>query len=130
MKSTTTLGPRAWTAEEVRQDASWIQRLSAAEVEGFDQALQHARRLNKPLLAMEQADFPLSDAARNALARAIATTQTGFGMCLVKGFPVDRWSEADTRLAYWGMSLYMGVGRTQNRASQVMNDVRDEGGDY
>jgi hypothetical protein len=24
----------------------------------------------------------------------------------------------------------MGVGRTQNRASQVMNDVRDEGGDY
>ena len=28
------------------------------------------------------------------------------------------------------MGLYMGVGRTQNRASQVMNDVRDEGGDY
>ena len=91
--------------------------LSAAEVEGFDLALAHARRLNKPLLAMAQADFPLSDASRAALARAVATTQTGFGMCLVKGFPVDRWSEADTRLAYWGMSLYMGVGRTQNRAA-------------
>jgi hypothetical protein len=121
--------PRAWTADDVRQDDSWIQRLSAAEVEGFDLALQHARRLNKPLLAMAQADFPLTDASRTALERAIATTQTGFGMCLVKGFPVDRWSEADTRLAYWGMSLYMGVGRTQNRASQVMNDVRDEGGE-
>jgi hypothetical protein len=130
MKSANTLGPRAWTADEVRQDASWVQRLSAAEVEGFDLALQHARRVNKPLLAMAQADYPLSDASRAALERAIATTQTGFGMCLVKGFPVDRWSEADTRLAYWGMSLYMGVGRTQNRASQVMNDVRDEGGDY
>jgi hypothetical protein len=130
MKSANTHGPRAWTAEEVRQDASWIQRLSAAEVDGFDLGLQHARRVNKPLLAMAQADFPLSDASRAALERAIATTQTGFGMCLVKGFPVDRWSEADTRLAYWGMSLYMGVGRTQNRASQVMNDVRDEGGDY
>jgi len=130
MKSANTHGPRAWTADEVRQDASWVQRLSAAEVEGFDQALAHARRVNKPLLAMDQADFPLSDASRTALERAVATTQTGFGMCLVKGFPVDRWSEADTRLAYWGMSLYMGVGRTQNRASQVMNDVRDEGGDY
>jgi hypothetical protein len=130
MKSANTHVPRAWTADEVRQDASWVQRLSAAEVEGFDLALQHARRVNKPLLAMAQADYPLSDASRAALERAIATTQTGFGMCLVKGFPVDRWSEADTRLAYWGMSLYMGVGRTQNRASQVMNDVRDEGGDY
>ena len=59
--------------------------MSSAEVEGFGLALQHARRLNKPLLAMEQADFPLSDASRAALARAIATTQTGFGMCLVQG---------------------------------------------
>ena len=130
MQSANEPAPKAWTAHEVRQDESWTQRLSAAEVEGFDLALQYARRLNKPLLAMSQADFPLSEASRNALARAIVTTQTGFGMCLVKGFPVDRWSEADTRLAYWGMGLYMGVGRTQNRASQVMNDVRDEGGDY
>lgn len=130
IKSAKPLGPRKWTADDLRQDESWIQRLSAAEVEGFDLALAHARRLNKPLLAMAQADFPLSDASRMALERAIATTQTGFGMCLVKGFPVDNWSEADTRLAYWGMGLYMGVGRTQNRASQVMNDVRDEGGDY
>jgi len=130
MQSTTKTAPKAWTADQARQDVSWIQHLSAAEAEGFDLALQHARGMNKPMLAMEQADFPLTDASRSALARAIATTQTGFGMCLVKGFPVDRWSEADTRLAYWGMGLYMGVGRTQNRASQVMNDVRDEGGDY
>ena len=64
MKSANSLGLRAWTADEVRQDASLIQRLSAVEVEGFDQALQHASRVNKPLLAMDQADFPLSDASR------------------------------------------------------------------
>jgi hypothetical protein len=34
------------------------------------------------------------------------------------------------QLAYWGMSLYMGVGRTQNRASEVISDVRDTGGGY
>ena len=119
MQSTKTPVPQAWTADDLRQDDSWIQRLSAAEVEGFDLALAHARRLNKPLLAVAQADFPLSDASRAALARAVATTQTGFGMCLVKGFPVDNWSEADTRLAYWGIGLYMGVGRTQNRAQSL-----------
>jgi hypothetical protein len=127
---TSTNSPRAWTAEEARADTSWVQRLSAFEVEGFQSALRHARTLGKPLLDMEQADFPLPDVSRRALERAIATTQGRWGMCLLKGFPVDTWSEPDTKLAYWGMSLYMGVGRTQNRASQVMNDVRNEGGDY
>ncbi|MCZ2499034.1 hypothetical protein GN316_19945 [Xylophilus sp. Kf1] len=122
--------PRAWTAEEARADSSWVQRLTAAEADGFDTALRHARAAGKPMLDMVQADYPLPELSRRALERAVATTQGRWGMCLLKGFPVDRWSEDDTRLAYWGMSLYMGVGRTQNRASQVMNDVRDEGGDY
>ena len=42
MQSANKTAPKAWTADEVRQDASWIQRLSAAEVEGFDLALEHA----------------------------------------------------------------------------------------
>lgn len=122
--------PRAWTAEDVRIDQSWTQHLSQEEVHGFKRALEHAKKLNKHFLEMEQADFPLADAARAALDRAIATTQGRWGMCLLKGFPVDDWSEDDTRLAYWGMGLYMGVGRTQNRDSQIMNDVREAGGSY
>jgi hypothetical protein len=130
MTSELSFGPKAWTADEVRKDSSWIQRLSDVEIEGFRQALKHAKALNKPLLEMAQPDFPLSDESRSALARAIASTQGRWGMCLLKGFPVNEWDEVDTKLAYWGMSLYMGVGRTQNRESQVMNDVRNDGGDY
>jgi hypothetical protein len=130
MKNDLPFGPRAWTADEARSDTSWVQRLTPEEANGFCTALTHAKATNKPLLALAQADYPLPDVSRKALQRAIATTQGRWGMCLLKGFPVNDWDEADTKLAYWGMSLYMGVGRTQNRASQVMNDVRDEGGDY
>ncbi len=122
--------PQAWTAAQARQDRSWVLRLTEEEVQGMRDALVHARSLNKPLLEMEQADFPLDGAARAVLQRAIDTTQGRWGMCLVKGFPVDEWSEDEARLAYWGMSLYMGVGRTQNRASEFINDVRNEGGEY
>ncbi|MBO9354829.1 hypothetical protein GG851_12590 [Bordetella petrii] len=122
--------PQAWTADQVRLDPSWILRLTAEQVAGVQAALAHAKQAAKPLLSMEQADFPLPAATRAALRQAIDMTQSRWGMCLLKGFPVDDWSEDDTRLAYWGMSLYMGVGRTQNRASQVMNDVRDAGGEY
>ena len=130
MDSTKQNRPLPWTAEQVRQDNSWILRLTAEQVDGIQAALAHAKSLNKPLLAMEQADFPLPEKSRAALQQAIDMTQQRWGMCLLKGFPVNDWSEDDTRLAYWGMALHMGVGRTQNRASQVMNDVRDAGGEY
>ncbi|KAL3455512.1 hypothetical protein BJX64DRAFT_297500 [Aspergillus heterothallicus] len=122
--------PRAWKTQDVETDNTWIQRLTPDEIAGFRSALAHALAHPKPLLEMTQADYPLPPASRAALTRAIATTQSRWGMCLVKGFPVDEWSEAEMRVAYWGMGLYMGVGRTQNRASEVINDVRDAGGSY
>lgn len=125
-----TFSPRAWLARDVEQDPSWVIRMTPDEVAGFDEALAHAVAVSQPLLAMTQADFPLPEASRRVLARAMATTQDRWGMCLLKGFPVERWSEAETRLAYWGMGLYMGVGRTQNRASEIINDVRDVGASY
>lgn len=122
--------PQAWRAADAQRDTSWILRLTAAEVASFDHALAHAKAVGKAPLDMTRDDFPLDDGARRALARAVDTTQGRWGMCLVKGFPVDRWSEDDTRLAYWGMGLHMGVARTQNRASDFMNDVRDVGAAY
>jgi hypothetical protein len=122
-------GPKAWTAAEADADRSWTLRLSEDQVNGFSRALVHARTLEKPFLDMTREDFPLNDAAKQALADAVALTQGRWGMALIKGFPVDQ-SEEETRLAYWGMGLHMGVARTQNRASEIMNDVRDAGGVY
>lgn len=119
-----------WVPEVLARDDSWILRLSAEEIAGFDAALDHARRAGKPLIEMRQPDFPLSPAAQSLLTRAVALSQSHWGLCLVKGFPVDRWTEDECRTAYWGMGLYMGVARTQNRASDIMNDVRDAGGSY
>ncbi len=121
---------RGWTSEEASTDKSWTQLLSADEVGGFDAALAHAKGTGKSWLAMTADDFPLPEAAREALKRAFAIAQGRWGMCLLKGFPVERWSEDDAKLAYWGMGLHTGVARTQNPASQYMNDVRDEGAEY
>ncbi len=69
-----TYRPTAWLAADADRDTSWIQRLSAAEIASFDTALHHATALDKPLLEMT-ADDLLDAAARDALARAIDTTQ-------------------------------------------------------
>lgn len=120
----------AWRADEAAADSGWILRLTADEAEGFDQALRHARDADKPWLAMGPQDFPLPAASRAALQRAAALTQGRWGMCLLKGLPTDRWNEHEARLACWGIGLHMGVARTQNRASDFIADVRNEGGEY
>jgi hypothetical protein len=122
--------PRAWYAQDLETDQSWIQRLSKEAVAGFEAALRHAKSLTKPLLDLNPDDFPLNTAAADALRNAFKATQDAYGLCLLKGFPVDRWTAEDARLLYWGIGLHAGVARTQNRASQVMTDVRDEGGSY
>jgi hypothetical protein len=122
--------PRAWLPNELQQDFSWIHHLSREAIIEIEQALQHAKATQKSWLEMTANDFPLQRHAKQAIDQAFAVTQTGYGMCLLKGFPVERWSVEDARLAHWGIGLNVGVARTQNRASQVMNDVRDEGGSY
>ena len=122
--------PRAWRPQELGQDFSWIHHLSREATLEIEEALQHAKATEKSWLQMTANDFPLKRHAKEAIDRAFAVTQTAYGMCLLKGFPVDRWSVEDARLVNWGIGLNVGVARTQNRASQVMNDVRDEGGSY
>ena len=72
--------PRGWTSEDARRDTSWIQRLSADEVAGFDAALAHAKAAGKPWLAMTAADFPLNPAARDAV-RAPSPPRRDAGAC-------------------------------------------------
>ncbi len=122
--------PMAWYANDLATDDSWVLKLSAEEIEGFDFALDHAKKQGKPYLSMTASDFPLPVASRSRLQQAFDATQGRWGMCLLKGFPVTRWSEDDVRLAYWGIGLHCGVARTQNKQSQFINDVRDTGGVY
>ena len=122
--------PRAWFPSQLQHDFSWIHYLSREASSEIEEALQHAKATQKPWLEMTAHDFPLKRHAKQTIDQAFAATQTSYGMCLLKGFPVNRWSLDDARLVNWGIGLNVGVARTQNRASQVMNDVRDEGGSY
>jgi hypothetical protein len=121
---------KGWLAETVRSDLSWQVRLTPVQVEGFKAALNQALAQNKPFLQMTTADFPLSADCLQALSCARALTQGPWGFSLVKGFPVHQWTEEETRLAYWGIGLHLGVARPQNINSDYLTDVRDSGGQY
>jgi len=122
--------PKAWLAADLAASTEWIQRLDTSAVTGIENALAHAKACGKSWLEMQAEDFPLNDAAATALQSAFDATQGRWGLCLVKGFPVERWTEEEAKLVFWGVGLHVGLARTQNKMSDVMTDVRDVGATY
>ena len=119
-----------WTRRQLEADSSWIQPLEPPAVDDLRRALDHALSTGKSLLQMSRSDFPLAQHGRRALEDAVATTQSGCGIALMRGLPVDELSEEGVRTLCWGIGLNLGVARPQGKKSQFMSDVRAEGGQY
>jgi len=122
--------PRGWTRADLEQDSSWIYHLTDTEITGLELALKHALKTGKSFFEMSPQDFPLNQAIIDRLKQVVASTQTVYGFKLVRGFPVEHWTEEQLRIFYWGLGLHIGVPRPQGKASAFMSDVRDAGGVY
>ncbi|MBD3894506.1 TauD/TfdA family dioxygenase [Halomonas sp. ML-15] len=121
---------RPWLSADVENNHSWIHYISDNAIDDIDRALQKAKSTSKPLLELTPDDFPLSGAGLEEIQAAYASTQHGWGFCLLKGFPVERYSVEDIKTLYWGLGLHAGVARTQNKTSDIMTSVKDTGGQY
>ena len=77
---------------------------------------------------LARADFPLPKLAA-AIAGWMEQLDHGRGFLLVRSLPVQRYSEADAALAYWGLGLQMGSPVSQNAAGDLLGHVRDTGAD-
>jgi hypothetical protein len=53
----------------------------------------------------------------------------GIGFRLLRGFPVDEFSEAETQAAYLGLGLHIGMPVSQNAMGHVLGHVKDHGED-
>ncbi|WP_445158400.1 TauD/TfdA family dioxygenase [Halomonas sp. E14] len=121
---------RPWLSHDVERDTSWIRYLSQAAIDDIDRALRHAVTTRKSLIALAPDDFPLGKAGFEEITSAYASTQQGWGFCLLKGLPVERYSVEEIKTLYWGLGLHVGVARTQNKHSDIMTSVKDTGGQY
>ena len=55
-----------------------------------------------------------------------ASWRTAAGWCCCGGIPVERYSEDELRIIYWGLGLHLGTPRYQNAQGELIGDVRDE----
>src|SRR5690606_9298528 len=101
---------------ELCRDRSWVYAFSAAELEEIQAAVGAARRLGRSLEAIGREDFPLPTLGPVLAGPLLEEMRSGRGFIVLRGLPVDRLSDEDSALAYWGIGRHLGEPVKQNVA--------------
>jgi hypothetical protein len=117
-------GPAAWHGENLSRSGEWHERLSDAHAAEIMAAVEVAQRSVKPTAGLMVAEFPLPT-MRHAIDRWRTELSEGRGFVLVGGFPVDRWTQEQSEIAFWGLGLHLGVPGAQNMEGDLLGHVVD-----
>lgn len=118
--------PAAWTRAEMEADPSWRLVLEPRHIAAVDRALAAVKARGLPFHAITRADFQLPE-WDDLLARTWECLAHGRGVALLRGLPVERYSDADAHLLTWGIGTHLGQGVTQNAAAELIAGVYDRG---
>ncbi len=119
-------GPGAWRRDDFSGPRQWTYQIPSPVIKEVDASIAAIRASARTLASIDRADFPLpsfrADAAR--LRRELAS---GRGFVLIRGLPIDRYTDDEATLAYWGLGCHLGTTLPQNVKGDRVYAVRDEG---
>ncbi len=119
-------GPEAWHGRDLAEDSRWQFRLEDEDIAELDAALQSAKSRGLAWRDMKaKSDFPLEHFAGklDALAEEL---ENGCGLVKLKGFPVERYDDADLNRIWYGVCLNIGTPIYQNYRGELLRDIVDE----
>ena len=118
--------PAAWRGDRMAARADWVLSLDGAMAAELEAAVAAVAARGTDLFAITRDDFPLGRMRRH-FETMLGELEGGRGFVLLKGLPVARWSEAETRIALWGLGTHLGRPVGQDVAGSLLHDVRDTG---
>ncbi len=121
--------PAVWVGGELADSADWIHHLTVEEIADIDSALGVAVASGRPLTDLRPEDFPLGVALGPLVDSWHADLDRGRGFALIRGVPVDRYTDEEAELLFWGLGLHLGTPTSQNAAGDLLGHIRDTGAD-
>ncbi|MDA0702224.1 MAG: TauD/TfdA family dioxygenase [Proteobacteria bacterium] len=98
--------------------------LEPAHLAEIEAALRSARARGLAMEEIAKDDFPLPDTAA-LLGRVRAALEDGPGLVVLRGFPVERFEQADIEAIYWGVSVQLGMPTSQSVMGDRLGHVID-----
>jgi hypothetical protein len=109
--------------------SDWIRHFAPREIEEIDAALRSVQQRGLAWPKFGRDDFPLPTLSRG-LATVLDELENGRGFVLLRGFPVERYTEDELKNIYWGVGAHLGHHRYQNALGELIGEVRDENRRY
>ena len=122
-------GPGAWQGSDFAGPRDWTWQIPTQVLAEFDQAVRRIRDSGRELPGLELADFPVPSFA-SAAAALRRELESGRGFVLIRGLPMDRYSDEEAAIFYWGIGLHFASPIPQNARDEYLFSVRDEGYDF
>src|SRR5690349_9648254 len=129
IRMTPITGPKAWRGADVATDPSWIVTFTAPELAEIDRARAAAKATGRALGEITREHFPLG-ALTARLARVLEEIHRGRGFVVLRGLPVERYSDDDVGLILWGLGRHLGSPLYQNPKGDLLGHVYDHGRTY
>lgn len=119
----------AWLASDIAQVERWKRPLSAEERHGLLAGLAAYEETAIPLWESTGEDFPFQgiDPLLKEIRHEI---RHGFGLILLRNFPIEELIGDQVEALYWGFCNHLGVMRPQGKDSGLLKSVRNAGGQY
>ena len=133
MNDVSTLPPEvrdrsAWYGPELVRDVDWVERLTEEEVAEVRSAVEQIEKsqLADKLPSLTAEDVPLPRLGPR-LEKLLDEVLNGRGFVLIKGLPVESWSEREAEIAFLVIGVQLGALRRQNAEGHLLGHVRDLG---
>jgi len=119
-------GPSAWYGPEMIARTDWIYALSEMEIAEIERAVGNLNNRTIEPAKLSPGDFPLPSFGQK-LQALLHEVLEGPGFVLIRGLPVETWTERESSIAFLGIGAYLGALRPQNAAGHLLGHVRDLG---
>ena len=121
-------GPHVWRNADYSGRTDWIEHFSNAELAELETAAESVRKRGTVLEEATKDDFVLP-LLSSRLARTRAELADGRGFVMLRGIPVQRYSEEELGTLFWGLGTHLGIGVSQSLKGDRLGHVMDIGGD-
>jgi hypothetical protein len=118
--------PAAWYGPAMMASDAWLVRVDDHEVAEVEAAVAAclARKPLRPPTAASNFPLPRFSSKLAALGNELLE---GRGFALLRGLPVERWTQEQAAYAFVGIGAHLGSARSQNAKGHLLGHVRDVG---
>ena len=120
-------GPTVWSGADYATNNEWIYHFSDGAITDIDQAIVRVREKQLQLGDITAEDFDLPALTSN-LERMSEILGTGRGFVMLKGLPIEKYSDEEFEIILYGIGTHLGTGVSQSHLGDRIGQVKDING--